>query len=79
MNDYEGGNYNSISEIQVKLGLLRVSALCQQHKLQVIDNAIEEVEGSSEIGDEKIELFMKTLDREIKIKAEPASVKLDHL
>jgi hypothetical protein len=31
------------------------------------------------VGNEKVELFMKTLDREIKVRAEPVSVKLDHL
>jgi hypothetical protein len=50
LNDDDGGNYNSIVEIQVKLGLLRVAALCQQHKLTVSEDTLEEVEGNGEAG-----------------------------
>jgi hypothetical protein len=39
LSDDDGGNYNSIVEIQVKLGLLRVAALCQQHKLSAMDSS----------------------------------------
>jgi hypothetical protein len=37
------------------------------------------VESSTNIGNEIVELHMKTLDREIKIKAEPISTKLNQL
>lgn len=79
LNDNEGGNYNSIVEIQIKIGFICASALCQNYKQSVIENSIDQIEVSSNVDNEQVELFMKTLDREIKVKAQPVSTKLNQL
>ncbi len=67
-------------EIQIKVGLLCVLSLCQKSKLSTIENSIEQLENDNSVpNNEAVELFMKTLDRDIKTKATPPSAKLNHL